>query len=142
MIATNKIVEHFNISDFNITGGPIPQDVADKILMHHLIPLARVCQVSGLKLVISKRSGYRPKWYEIKKKRSGDSQHTFEGFGAVDITCENFQEHKWDLIAHLNTETQYKRIALYDSKNFIHLDYKGTKRILFDENWEVMYELT
>jgi hypothetical protein len=130
---------YFKISDFNITGQPIPQDVADKIMIHHIIPLNRVREALGQPIIISQRSGYRPVWYEKKKNRPGTSQHCFLGMGAVDLTLIEFHRYKWDLVKHLVNQTEYSRITMYESKSFIHVDYAGINRFIYDENWERMF---
>lgn len=124
----------FNISDFNISGEPIPEDVADKILEYHLIPLNRVRNAMGIPVWPSKKSGYRsPKW-EKSKGRDGNSQHTFRAQGAVDVTCVGFQEKKEELLQALIENTDYMRFAVYDS--FIHCDYGGLERWVFNGKWE------
>jgi len=122
------------ISDFNITGKPIPEDVVDKIEKYHLQPLRFVDACLPFDVVVSAKSAYRPRWYELERGRSGNSQHCFKGKGAVDITCENFQQNKEALIEVLVDETQYSRIAIYNT--FLHLDYAiQDERWLFDSRW-------
>lgn len=115
---------NFNISDFNISGEPIPEDVSDKILKWHIIPMQRVRNVLGIAIWASQKSGYRSKTWELSKGRSGNSQHCFIGKGAVDWTCINFQANKNKLLKQIIEQTSYTRVALYNS--FIHCDYKQT----------------
>ena len=128
------------ISDLVITGTLITLDIADKIILHHIYPMIAVENVLGKKVWASSRSGYRPIEWEYKMGRSGSSQHTFQGKGAVDWTCEDFRNNKQELIDLVISMTDYKRIAIYDG--FIHCDYKGDERLLFSSdaksNWKLI----
>ena len=130
-----------NISDFNITGKPIPQDIADKIVKYHLIDLWEVEKVLPYEIFISQNSGYRPYSYEIAKGRKGNSQHCFFGKGAADITCENFKENKEELLKALIEKTGYTRFAVYNS--FCHVDFAHQidNRWVFNSKWERLYEV-
>lgn len=141
---------HYKISDFCISNQPIPKDIADKILIYHLMPLNIVQDETPFDVRPSANSGYRPYVWEIARGRSGRSQHTFgerEGQnienekGATDITCEDFKANKQVLLDALIKHTNYIRFAVYET--FIHADYKDTnngKRLLFDSdsnsNWK------
>ena len=115
---------NFTISEFNISGQDIPEDVADKILKWHIIPMQRVRDKFKNAIWPSLESGYRSEKWEKKRGRSGNSQHTFKGKGAVDWTCQNFKNNKNKLLDFIIEETDYTRIAVYNS--FIHCDYKAT----------------
>lgn len=125
-----------NISDFNRTGEPIPEDVADKIVEHHLLPLLRLQQVVDFTIKVSMKSGYRPLWYELEKGRDGTSQHTFDDLGAADLTCDNWRKNKKAFLMALRLHTEYTRIADYGS--FFHCDHKPDPRgrVLFDKAWK------
>jgi len=135
---------YFTISELCITADPIPLEVSDKLLKYHITPMNKVrtelnvaihCQTSkGL------NSGYRSKDWEISHGRSGNSQHTFIGKGAIDWRCSFFPTNKTQLLELIIKHTDYTRMAVYDS--FIHCDYKTTsdgKRQLFtsdvSSNW-------
>jgi len=130
-----------NISDFNITGEAIPEDVADKIVKHHLVHLWEVEKVLPYEVFVSAKSGYRSYKYELSKGREGNSQHCFFGKGAADITCEDFKENKEELLQALIDKTSYTRFAIYNS--FIHCDHAHQidNRWLFNSNWERIREL-
>jgi len=132
-------VNYFKISDFNISGQPIPEDVADKILLYHILPLNQVRKAMGFAIWPSQKSGYRPLWWEKKQGRNGNSQHVFRGKGAVDITCSDFEAHKWTLVKALADHTEYTRISLYST--FIHCDYAGLDRVVYSENWTEKWPL-
>lgn len=119
---------NFNISDFNISGKPIPELVADKILKWHIIPMQRVRNLLGIAIWASQKSGYRSYSWEKSNNRSGRSQHTFREKGAVDWTCYRFKDNKDVFLQKIIEETDYTRIAVY--KTFIHCDYKLTKNNL------------
>jgi len=115
----------FSIKEFLITRPKtIDVDIADKLFWHHIIPMIPVRNEMGISVTASANSGYRPKWYELMKSRSGNSQHVFEGMGAVDWTCKNFSENKDRFLDLIINKTKYKRICVYDT--FIHCDYKDT----------------
>lgn len=131
---------NFNISDFNISGKSIPEGVADKILKWHILPMQRVRNVLKFAIWASQKSGYRSYYWEKSRGRSGNSQHTFKGKGAVDWTCYRFTDNKELLIGEIIKETSYTRLAIYN--NFVHCDYKETtngQRQLFksdvNSNW-------
>jgi len=129
------MILNFNISDFNISGKPIPGDVADKILKWHCIPMQRVRNLTNYAIWASQKSGYRSVSWERKHGRDGSSQHTFKGMGAVDWTCYRFNENKDCFLDLIIQETDYTRIAVYN--NFIHCDYGITKngqRQLFESD--------
>jgi len=114
----------FAISEFNITGEPIPEDVCDKLLKWHIAPMMDVRNELDIPIWASQESGYRPESWENKRGRSGNSQHCFHAKGAVDWTCKNFSYNKNRLVRSIIKNTDYTRIAIYDS--FIHCDYKAT----------------
>ena len=125
----------FKISDFNISGEPIPEDVADKILVHHILDMQKVRAILNIPIWPSEKSGYRSKEWEIARGRSGTSQHTFTGLGATDWTCEDFSNTGTTLLESIKKNTAYTRMAVYST--FIHCDYKPTasgKRQIFDSN--------
>tara|TARA_R110001599_G_scaffold332511_1_gene547979 strand:- start:24912 stop:25352 length:441 start_codon:yes stop_codon:yes gene_type:complete len=118
---------------------PIPQSVATKIWVFHILPMLVVRTLLDSPMWASKNSGFRPKAYEISMGRSGESQHTFEdeSKGAIDWTCKKSLLAK--MLELILEHTTYTRIAVYE--NFIHCDYKATdgNRYLFDSdaksNW-------
>jgi hypothetical protein len=115
---------NFTVSEFNISGEPIPEDVADKILKWHILPMQRVRDKFNDAIWPSLESGYRSVEWEEKHGRNGNSQHTFKTKGAVDWTCQKFPERKNELLKLIIEETDYTRIAVYNT--FIHCDYKVT----------------
>lgn len=116
---------NFTLSEFNISGEKIPEDVADKILEYHIIPMQIVRDKLGVSIWPSLKSGYRSSKWERKRGRSGKSQHCFRGKGAVDITCKDFSVTGVTLLDLIVEHTQYTRMAVY--RSFIHCDYKPTK---------------
>ncbi len=130
---------YFNISDFNISGKPIPEDVADKILEFHIIPGNRVREAINIPMWPSAKSGYRPLEWEKSRGRSGNSQHVYKGHGATDWTCADFSKNLDLLLGALIEHTDYSRFAIYDT--FIHCDYAGLERWVFNNRWERLYEV-
>lgn len=119
---------NFNLSEFNISGQPIPEDVADKLLHFHILPLQAVRNKLNLPIKVSKKSGYRSKEWELAHNRPGTSQHCFIDKGAVDLTCEDLDK----LEEHLILYSPYMRIARYET--FIHCDYAASTRQYFVYN--------
>lgn len=143
---------YFTTEEVCIVDSPIPQDIATRLWMFHILPMSRVRERYGAPIYASERSVYRPRAYEISKGRSGDSQHTFlgdltkgEGKGAGDWTGHNIDR----LLRLIIEETDYLRIAFYPDKKFLHCDYKptsGNKRQYFetDENgiWQFKHHVS
>lgn len=132
----------FSLKEFIITKPKtIPLDIADKLYWYHILPMIPVRNTLGVWVSASSFSGYRPKWWELNRGRSGNSQHVFIDKGAVDWTCSNFYTNKNKLLNLIIEHTEYTRIAVYES--FIHCDYKPTNdgnRQLFSSdsssNWD------
>lgn len=104
---------------------PVPLSVQDKILRHHLWVLNPLRANLGCPVHISQSSGFRPIEHEKQKGRSGDSEHTFEGKGAVDLTV--IKPRMADLAQAL-IQSPYNRICYYPSGGFFHTDYKFPNR--------------
>ena len=135
---------YFSISELCITGDTVPIAVADKLLKYHITPMNAVREEFGLavhcKTSDGLYSGYRPKSWELSHGRSGGSQHTFQGNGAIDWRCSDFANNKDELLRLIIKHTNYTRMAVYGS--FIHCDHKPTstgQRQLFtstvSSNW-------
>jgi hypothetical protein len=122
-----KLNGNFKISEYCIEGKPPTKKIADIILSNHIEPMNKVRDEYGEPILVSKRSGYRPRAYEVSKGRPGTSQHNFEeshehGTGAADYTSAVAKE----LIQLVLKHTCYNRICHYPNNNFIHCDYKPT----------------
>ena len=111
---------YFTFAELCIINDPLPLDVADKLLKHHILPMNKVREALGKPITASQRSGYRPKNYEIRKGRSGNSQHTFEGLGAVDWTAADVHA----LLQLILANTPYERVCYYPNNGFIHCDHR------------------
>lgn len=131
---------YFKISDFIVDPkmrsehSCVPLHVVDKLVKYHLPVLNRIRDKLGFPIIISANSGYRTYEWEIIHGRSGYSEHTFKGFGAVDLTCDK---------AYINAlkealmKSEYSRVAWYEHKNFFHCDFKdGELGKRFYEVWE------
>lgn len=120
-----------DFEELNFTGEPLPTEVAQKMLDYHIVPMHQVRMTLGRGVWASQKSGYRPKEWELKQGRSGNSQHTFEGKGAVDWTCSGDIKELLELIMEI---TDYSRVCYYPKENFIHCDHKdiGDKRQYFE----------
>ncbi len=113
-----------SISELCIVGDSVPLDVVDKILQFHIIPMTPVRGFLGFPITASQRSGYRPKWYELQRGRSGLSQHCFEDKGAMDWTTPE-QKNLNKLFEAICKFTPYTRVCIYPNNGFIHADYKN-----------------
>lgn len=134
---------YFTISELCINQSKdVPLHVADKLLKYHILPMNKVRDELGAPIYASQRSGYRSIQWEIAKGRSGQSEHTFIGKGAIDWTAGDLLELFKLILKHTN----YTRIAVYPdgSGSFIHCDYKANERQLFLSNssskWRVASE--
>ena len=126
----------------------------------HMEPLkkteAYILKVCGfpIKLHVSLKSSWRPKWWEKLKKRSGFSEHTYSFMGATDITCDDFSENWNTLLDALIACTSYTRLAIYHTswvdKNgkehkggFIHGDYKNdyNDSFVYNSKWVRQYKI-
>lgn len=129
---------YFNIEEFFIDlSYGMPISVVNKIITHHLPILNSIRDKLGEPVIISQKSGYRPKGYEIDQGRSGNSEHTFSGLGAVDITTNG----DFDELVHQAMSSKYTRVCVYYDKKFIHCDFKGTDKQRFrntDKGWELI----
>jgi len=122
-MAEKKVINmdlYFSVNELCITDEAIPQDIADKLLKHHIWPMNVVRERLGEPIYASSNSGYRPESYERSKGRSGNSQHCFKGSGAVDWTAVDIDT----LLGLILTNTEYTRVAYYPDAKFIHCDYK------------------
>lgn len=111
------------ISELSIVNTDIPLIVADKLIRYHIAPMTPVRAELGAPVTASQRSGYRPRWYELQKGRSGNSQHCFNDKGAIDWTTGGDIN---ELLALIIKYTDYTRICYYPNNKFIHCDYKNT----------------
>jgi hypothetical protein len=121
---------HFNFEfrEFCITDDPISHEVANKIMRYHLLPMQAVRNHMKIPIIVSRRSGYRPVWYEEMKGRSGNSQHTFSGKGAADYTMSgNWKE----FLLYIAWLTDYTRVCYYPNNNFVHCDYAALTPTFF-----------
>ena len=137
-----EIVDNMNkvdkIESYDIAYGGFPKDVEKKVRICHMMPLMIVddlLRMKNIQIEISLRSSYRSLSWEKSKGRSGNSEHSFKGLGAVDLTCNDFAKNKDTLLDALKNNTDYTRLAVYNS--FIHCDYKNDydERFVYDSKW-------
>lgn len=127
---------HFEISEFLIdrAAKDVPVHVADKILRHHIPIINPIREKLGVAITVSEHSGFRSFAWERSKGRSGTSQHTFGDahqnpefwLGAADYTCTDFEGLVRELVA-----SEYRRVAIYESRRFVHCDHKGEIKKIF-----------
>lgn len=116
------MINYFSISEFIIDPDmdQVPLHVCDKIVDYHFPALNPIRHLLGVPVYISQNSGYRSVEWERARGRSGGSQHTFQGLGAVDVrTNEKFED-----LLHLLIDSDYRRVAYYPFHGFIHCDFK------------------
>ena len=120
-----KSKNYFKQSEFYKKGTLVPGHVRNKIsrIITFLNP---VREQLGSAISVSQQSGYRPLASELRKGRSGDSEHVFRKEGAVDLTAKNLLA-----LFRLLIKTDFKRICIYPRKKFIHCDFKGTEKAVF-----------
>lgn len=124
------------LSSYDIAGKGLPDKVETKVLVCHITPLTALQNILGIDLYVSIKSGYRSKEWEKEHGRSGYSQHTYEYLGAVDLTFDDFNLNKDKVIKALAENTNYTRIAIYNS--FLHIDYKNSQseKWLYNYKWQ------
>ena len=129
-------MNYFKISEFYKRRFFVSKGVIAKIqvIITMLNPIRKAL---GSPIHVSRKSGYRPVWWERFRGRSGYSEHCFRGKGAVDLTCrpEKFQE-MYDLVVE---KSSFTRICLYPDKMFIHGDFKKSEHRLYldtGNGWE------
>jgi len=120
--------DYFSIKEFLIDRNmtTVPVHVVDKIERYHKPIINPIRHDMGVPIHVSGNSGYRSVEWEIKAGRNGSSQHTFEGWGAGDYTCEHLELLLDELLA-----SDYKRVCYSPKEGFIHCDHHGHERLHF-----------
>jgi len=111
-----------SIEEMCITNTPLTIQEA-QTLSEHSLYLSSVRSRLGRPVNISKKSGHRPRTYELSKGRSGNSEHStfnLKGRGAVDLV------YYPELLEELIKDAFYTRICYYPNNGFIHADRKDT----------------
>lgn len=111
-------------SELNISGDPIPNEVADKMVEYHIIPMNAVRAALGLPVLASEKSGWRPLWWE-KITEGMEAANTYITEWAQLIGLAKIFKNKDKFLKLISELTSYNRIAVYAT--FIHCDYKATK---------------
>jgi uncharacterized protein YcbK (DUF882 family) len=113
---------YFDISEFliDVDAKVVPIHVVQKIDKYHKPILNSIRHYLGVPVIISQHSGYRSVEWEHSRGRSGYSQHTFEGRGAVDVRSNT----KFDDLLKMLINSDYTRICYYPFSRFIHCDFK------------------
>jgi len=138
----NRIPLYFNVLEFIITDLVEFSPIITQNIYEYIHFLNTIRHKSGSPLYISKRSGYRPLWWEKQKERSGNSQHTtftIPGRGAVDL------KYQWDQFKMVYDADFFTRICYYPQEGFYHCDRKPTDgKLLYFESkygkWEFICE--
>lgn len=131
------IPNYFRLAEFMIVpemrkpDSRVPLHVVEKILAYHLPILNPIRYELGEAIYISKQSGYRPVKWELDRGRDGDSQHTFKGLGAVDLTCDL---HRLGDLKELLIESDYERVCWYPNSNFLHCDFASDEKRFFEDS--------
>ena len=134
-----KLTKNFNINEFIYSKfyNPINQKrvvfdfYEDKELLYSVQKLASQLQVlrNYLNAPISINIAYRPKWYELLKGRSGNSQHTLGK--AADIKAEGYTPNEvYNAIEMLIDRGEMLQGGLGSYSTFTHYDigFNGRKR--------------
>ena len=134
-----KLTKNFNINEFiysrfynDINQKRVVFDFYDnKELLYSVQKLAIQLQVlrNHLNAPISINIAYRPKWYELLKGRSGNSQHTLGK--ACDITVKGYTPKEvYNTIELLINRGDMLQGGLGSYNTFTHYDigYNGRKR--------------
>lgn len=130
------------ISSYDITGKGFDKKVEQMVRTCHMEPLIKTEEYIGsFCLYVSLKSSWRPNWWEKQKGRSGFSEHTYNFMGATDITCDDFENNKEELLLALIKCTNYTRFAIYNG--FIHADYKNdyNDTWVYNSKWVRQYQV-
>ena len=135
-------MEYFKREEFYKEGTIVSDEIMLKIYEHIRI-LNRVRNDLGSELIVSQKSGYRPREYELTKGRSGNSEQCFVSKGAVDLTCDL---NRIIILLDLLLKSEYTRVCYYPDDGFIHCDSKSTDKRSYvkrktDSDW-VRYDFT
>jgi hypothetical protein len=120
---------YFTIQEFTAED-LIPPAVANKIMTYHIFPMNEVREIFNAPIHVSQASGYRSVEHELKKGRSGESEHCFRNIskGAADYTAGERVEQ---LGVFLLNKSPYTRICYYPASRFYHCDYKSKNKQYF-----------
>ena len=134
-----KLTKNFNISEFiyskfynTLNQNRVVFDFyEDKELLYNIQKLASQLQVlrNYLKAPIHINIAYRPKWYELSKGRSGNSQHVLGK--AADITVKGYTPKEvYNAIELLIDKGEMLQGGLGSYNTFTHYDigFNGRKR--------------
>ena len=105
--------------------GTVPDpEIWRRIELYHIAPLLELWRETGIVLMPSRGSCYRPISWELMRKRSGNSLHCFPGSskGAIDLV----REDGFDIVTildHLALFSPWRRICYYQNHSFVHADY-------------------
>ena len=134
-----KLTKNFNISEFiyskfynTLNQNRVVFDFyEDKDLLYSVQKLASQLQVlrNYLEAPVNINTAYRPKWYELSKSRTGNSQHTLGK--AADITVEGYTPKEvYDAIELLISKGEMLQGGLGSYNTFTHYDigFNGRKR--------------
>ena len=125
---------NFDISEFLKLGGKVPDTVpvhvVEKLVKKHMPNLQHARDI--VRVPIHVTSGYRPVEWEHSKGRSGESQHTFQDDGAVDVSLFR-NTGKWTEF-FFAIRPLYSRIAWYPIQNFMHLDFHANSGLFISRH--------
>lgn len=111
---------------WHVNRGRIPPEIWGLVRDHYIIPITTFYYTTGIRLVPSQNSVYRPLDHEHTRGRTGLSLHCFPAGtkGAADLTLEDGSP-----VIHILDQVidalPFRRICLYPNHNFIHVDYGG-----------------
>jgi hypothetical protein len=109
---------------WHVNRGRIPPEIWELVREHYVRPITSFYYATGIRLVPSLNSVYRPQDHEIERGRSGSSLHCFPPGtkGAADLTLEGGGPviHVLDRVID---ELPFRRICVYPEHNFLHVDY-------------------
>lgn len=117
---------HFIVEEFIKYDNNPTQETIKKITKTHIPELEKIRLKAGMPIII--RSASRTKEHELKRGRSGKSQHIYpNGKGAVDVSVPEYMDKEKlnKLEQAIITESSYTRISRY--KSYLHLDFKPNR---------------
>jgi len=106
----------------------MPPAIWSRVQRFYVEPLRAFGLLSGVWLVPSGRSCYRPVEYERTRGRSGRSQHTFPpgSRGACDLVRADGGSMA-EVLPAIRASLPFPSVAWYPANGFVHVDYLRRK---------------
>lgn len=120
-----SILEFFNEARFRYEREPLPVEVIDKLLSHHLPALNYVASRINSRVDIVENLGYHEKPERLGIHEFDLTFHSFHGKGAVILST---RKGAFPRFVRLLQDTPYTRFILIPKKRLIQVDYMSKQK--------------